>query len=425
MADVRDILGVPRGGASAEKPDAPTKPKERMQRPAGMSREAFALLGGSHPIVPSVLTEELRKKEDLKGLKQKRKSSAKGQVTWRWQPFHNPARKDDLKLEHWVKCYKDPAGKVRPADEGEYSFAKYNKKMMVYNYDEEEWTNVVPADQDWSREETDYLISMCEQFDLRFLVIADRYEFPGSKPRSCEDLKARYYAVARALAIAREGSEEGIANHTIVKHPFNAQHERDRKRAIEMLLARTALQDAEENTVLEAAAVIEAAQRQEAAARKAAAQPPPRPAHVPAQAPPVPVPNVVVPPAVSEVPIAGTSSLFDMEVTPMWPAKAGVYVRGAQTRETGQVQLNRIAGGARVQKMVEQLLVEVGVTASPEMPTRETCGAWLMLRMEVIALQEAKKRLQNRAQAESGGNPEGRGKRAHKGKAPSRYEDAA
>lgn len=80
MADVRDILGVPRGGASAEKPDAPTKPKERMQRPAGMSREAFALLGGSHPIVPSVLTEELRKKEDLKGLKQKRKSSAKGQV---------------------------------------------------------------------------------------------------------------------------------------------------------------------------------------------------------------------------------------------------------------------------------------------------------------------------------------------------------
>lgn len=40
-----------------------------------------------------------------------------------------------------------------------------------------------------------------------------------------------------------------------------------------MLLARTALQDAEENKVLEAAAIIEAAQRQEAAARKAAAQP--------------------------------------------------------------------------------------------------------------------------------------------------------
>ena len=77
MGDVRDILGVPRGQA-AERQEAP-KTKEKMQRPAGMSREAFALLGGSHPIVPSQLTEELRKKEDLKGLKQKRKS-AKGQV---------------------------------------------------------------------------------------------------------------------------------------------------------------------------------------------------------------------------------------------------------------------------------------------------------------------------------------------------------
>ena len=77
MGDVRDILGVPRGQAT-ERQEAP-KTKEKMQRPAGMSREAFALLGGSHPIVPSQLTEELRKKEDLKGLKQKRKS-AKGQV---------------------------------------------------------------------------------------------------------------------------------------------------------------------------------------------------------------------------------------------------------------------------------------------------------------------------------------------------------
>ena len=52
-------------------------------------------------------------------------------------------------------------------------------QMMVYNYDEEEWTNVVPKDPEWSREETDFLISMCEQFDLRFLVITDRYEVSG------------------------------------------------------------------------------------------------------------------------------------------------------------------------------------------------------------------------------------------------------
>ncbi len=45
---------------------------------------------------------------------------------------------------------------------------------------------------------------------------------------------------------------------------------------------------------------------------------------------------------------------------------------------------------------METLLAEVGCAASPEVPTRATCGAWLALRQEVIALQETKKRLQAR-----------------------------
>ena len=49
-------------------------------------------------------------------------------------------------------------------------------QVMVYKYDEEEWANVVPKDTDWSRKETDYLLGLCQQFDLRFLVVADRYE---------------------------------------------------------------------------------------------------------------------------------------------------------------------------------------------------------------------------------------------------------
>ena len=47
---------------------------------------------------------------------------------------------------------------------------------MVYNYDEEEWAKCVPKDAEWGRPETDYLIRLCQQFDLRFLVVADRYE---------------------------------------------------------------------------------------------------------------------------------------------------------------------------------------------------------------------------------------------------------
>lgn len=42
----------------------------------------------------------------------------------------------------------------------------------------------------WSREETDQLFELCERFDLRFIIIADR--FPSS--RTVEDLKNRYYS---------------------------------------------------------------------------------------------------------------------------------------------------------------------------------------------------------------------------------------
>lgn len=42
----------------------------------------------------------------------------------------------------------------------------------------------------WTKEETDQLFDLCERFDLRFIVIADR--FPSS--RTVEELKDRYYS---------------------------------------------------------------------------------------------------------------------------------------------------------------------------------------------------------------------------------------
>jgi DNA methyltransferase 1-associated protein 1 len=50
--------------------------------------------------------------------------------------------------------------------------------------------HIVCLFQAWSREETDKLFELCERFDLRFIVIADR--FPTT--RSVEDLKNRYYS---------------------------------------------------------------------------------------------------------------------------------------------------------------------------------------------------------------------------------------
>jgi hypothetical protein len=38
-------------------------------------------------------------------------------------------RDDGLELRHWVKGYKDANGRIRDAQEGDYAFAKYNKKV--------------------------------------------------------------------------------------------------------------------------------------------------------------------------------------------------------------------------------------------------------------------------------------------------------
>ena len=65
MGDVKDILGLNRGGTSDAAPVKKEKPKEP-QRPKGLSREAFSLLYGQHPIAPSRLLNEVCKKEEPK-----------------------------------------------------------------------------------------------------------------------------------------------------------------------------------------------------------------------------------------------------------------------------------------------------------------------------------------------------------------------
>ncbi len=130
MADARDILlgggrGQPGPGDGA-KPEK--KKEEKMKRPEGMSREAFALLGGSHPIAPSQLMDGLKKKKDKQA---KPKPSSKGTVIFRLKPFRNQARSDNLELVHWVKGFKDATGRIRDADEGDYAFVKYNKRVRA------------------------------------------------------------------------------------------------------------------------------------------------------------------------------------------------------------------------------------------------------------------------------------------------------
>lgn len=46
-------------------------------------------------------------------------------------------------------------------------------------------------------------------------------QFAGAPARSVEDLKDRYYAIARKLLVSREGGDSSVANHTLIRYPYN------------------------------------------------------------------------------------------------------------------------------------------------------------------------------------------------------------
>lgn len=120
-----------------------------------------------------------------------------------------------------------------------------------------------------TRAETDYLFDLCLRLDLRFIVIADRYEWPNVS-RSVEDLKSRYYGIAQRLVEARADFPEQAAAHPVCADPFNAAHERERKDDLAALLSRSAAREREETELLAKAAEIEAARKVEIEAARAA-----------------------------------------------------------------------------------------------------------------------------------------------------------
>jgi len=80
----------------------------------------------------------------------------------------------------------------------DYEYAQFNKKINIIEYSEDEYMQFISdLDHSWTKNETDYLWNLCKQFDLRFIIIHDRYD--SGYNRSIEDLKNRYYTVSRKI----------------------------------------------------------------------------------------------------------------------------------------------------------------------------------------------------------------------------------
>uniref|UniRef100_A0A8C9S3W6 DNA methyltransferase 1-associated protein 1 n=1 Tax=Scleropages formosus TaxID=113540 RepID=A0A8C9S3W6_SCLFO len=249
-ADVRDILELGGGDNDAgpiSKKDLINSDKKKskkstetltFKRPEGMHREVYALLYSDKkdapPLLPSDTTQGYRTVKAKLGCKRVR--------PWKWMPFTNPARKDGAIFHHWR----------RMAEEGkDYPFARFNKTVQVPVYSEQEYLMYL-HDDGWTKAETDHLFDLCKSFDLRFIVIHDRYDHQQFRKRSVEDLKERYYNICAKLSKIRavSGCEPKI-------YIFDAGHERRRKEQLERLFNRTPEQVAEEEYLIQELRKIE------------------------------------------------------------------------------------------------------------------------------------------------------------------------
>nr|CAG4638480.1 EOG090X076S [Cyclestheria hislopi] len=251
MADVLDILELERPatpeitkesiiGMAAQKNRSRTRTKtEVVRKPEGMARELFNLLvNDSKDVAPLFPTDT------GKGYKQVKAQLGVRKVRpWKWMPFTNPARKDGAIFYHWR----------RVADEGkEYPFAKFNKQVHVPSYTDQEYQQLLQTE-GWTKAETDHLFELCRSFDLRFIVIHDRWDRSRFTVKSVEDLKDRYYDVCNILNKARHTS--GPEPKYVV---FDADNEKRRKEQLRRLFERTTEQVEEEQNLLQELRKIEA-----------------------------------------------------------------------------------------------------------------------------------------------------------------------
>ncbi|KAF5923252.1 hypothetical protein HPG69_012342 [Diceros bicornis minor] len=438
-ADVRDILelGGPEGDAASgtiSKKDIinPDKKKSKkssetltFKRPEGMHREVYALLysdkkqqpgpkGSLHPLTLTSLNPAARDAPPLlpsdtgQGYRTvKAKLGSKKVRPWKWMPFTNPARKDGAMFFHWR----------RAAEEGkDYPFARFNKTVQVPVYSEQEY-QLYLHDDAWTKAETDHLFDLSRRFDLRFVVIHDRYDhqqfkvswcralarvadpLPPCRPfhvplsvhppapprlypqkRSVEDLKERYYHICAKLANVR------AVPGTDLKIPvFDAGHERRRKEQLERLYNRTPEQVAEEEYLLQELRKIEARKKERekrsqdlqkliTAADTTAEQ---RRTERKAPKKKLPQKKEAEKPAVPET--AGIK-FPDFK-------SAGVTLRSQRMKLPSSVGQKKI-------KALEQMLLELGVELSPT-PTEELVHMFNELRSDLVLLYELKQACAN------------------------------
>lgn len=204
MSEVADMLGLgpaPSNAAALSLDTLNTRVSvkkfdvRQVKKPKGMSRETFDLLSDQKKL--EIAQEQLAGIID-NAPKFKSKLTSALQGKWIWADVPSTARNGDkTPFYHWVKAdfhYTD------------YQYAKFNIKSQLVTYTNEEY-DLLLSTAEWSRQDTDLLLSTCAQFDLRWPVIGDRIEL--SSPKSVEAMRWRYtYVVTKLKDYRSSGSND-------------------------------------------------------------------------------------------------------------------------------------------------------------------------------------------------------------------------
>uniref|UniRef100_A0A667WGQ4 DNA methyltransferase 1-associated protein 1 n=1 Tax=Myripristis murdjan TaxID=586833 RepID=A0A667WGQ4_9TELE len=309
------------------------------------------------PLLPSDTTQGYRTVKAKLGCKRVR--------PWKWMPFTNPARRDGAIFHHWRRITEE--GK-------DYPFARFNKAVQVPVYSEQEYQMYL-HDDGWTKAETDHLFDLCKRFDLRFIVVHDRYDHQQYRKRSVEDLKERYYSICGKLTKVRaqSGTEPKI-------YIFDAGHERRRKEQLEKLFNRTPEQVAEEEYLIQELRKIETrkkerekkAQDLQKLIKAADTTTELRRAEKRVSKKKLPQKRETEKPAVPE-----TAGIKFPDVK-----SAGVTLRSQRMKLPSSVGQKKI-------KAIEQILTEQGVDLNP-MPTEEIVQMFNELRSDLVLVYELK-----------------------------------
>lgn len=107
----------------------------------------------------------------------------------------------------------------------------------MLRYDDKEYKQLL-TDPNWTRAETDLLMDLCDQFDLRFIVIHDRFLSSSTKPKPIEALKSRYYSIQQTLVQSRALDGEDYLSHPVFQMTYDMKEDSQRRTELELFFNR-------------------------------------------------------------------------------------------------------------------------------------------------------------------------------------------